>query len=293
MSLNDTAIIANPRFKIWSARKIDKEATIELCQEKHAEHGSVRVNKTLLPNEPKLKAIRKLTGQARNYHYEHTLPWEERGGGRILPAALYIPYQKQMDKFLANIEKLIDEFCEPQYYEDAINEGLAKLGQLGDRFEYPNPLQIRRQFEAQVSYYPIPDPTDFRVSMGAHEIQQLKAKAAAHEQEVVKRATEHLWTRLSKLAQHAHKKLGDPDAVFHNTLTKNINHFNDIVNELNIGGDQYLTQVARELANGVGSNDVETLRKDQVTRERAAKTAESALEKIQRQMEAFSHADSA
>ena len=292
MSLNDTAIIANPRFKVWAARKLDKDATIELCTLKQAEHGAARVNKSLMPDEPKLKAIRKLVGEARNYHYDHTLPWEDRGGGRILPAGLFVPYQKQMDSFQAKIKLLIDEFCEPSYYQSAVEAGKKKLGQLADPWEYPSSQKVKYSFEAEIAYYPIPNPTDFRVQLGAHEVQRLKDTARIHEKDVIKRATEHLWDRLSKLAKHAHERLSDPDKSFHSSLTKNINHFNEIVQELNIGEDRFIAQIAKELAADVGDASVDDLRNDENVRGVAARGAESALDKINKQMEAFKNADS-
>jgi len=291
MSLNDTAIIANPRFKIWSARKLDKDATIELCNDKKAEHGAARVNKSLLPDDPKLKAIRKLVGEARNYHYEHTLPWEDRGGGRILPAGLYVPYQKQMDTFVADITKLIDEFCEANYYDKAVADGMIKLGELADKWEYPSNWQVRQSFEADVAYYPIPNPQDFRVQLGAQEIQRLKKTARVHEKVIIKKATEHLWARLSKLAAHAHERLADPDKSFHKTLTSNINHFNEIVSELNIGEDRFINEIAKDLADTVGAQDVDALRKDPDARADAAAHAESAIDKINKQMAAFQNAN--
>lgn len=290
MSLNDTAIIANPRFKVWSARKLDKDATIELCNNKGAEHGAARVNKSLLPDEPKLKAIRKIVGEARNYHYDHTLPWEDRGGGRILPAGLYVPYQKQMDTYIAEIKKLINQFCEQNYYNKAVVEGMLKLGTLADKWEYPSSVQAKYSFEADVAYYPIPNPSDFRVKLGAQEIQRLKQNARNHETEIIKTATEHLWGRLSKLAKHAHERLADPDNSFHKTLTSNINDFNAIVSELNIGEDRFINEIAQDLADNVGSADVETLRDDPDAREEAASGAQSAIDKINKQMAAFQNA---
>ena len=289
MSLQDTAMIVNPTFKIWSGRKLDKDATKELCSDKNAVQGSARVNKSLMPDEPKLKAIRKLVGEARNYHYDHTLPWEDRGGGRILPTGLYVPYQKKMEDYKDRVVVLIKEFCEESYYDRAKTDGMQKLGQLANAWEYPARARVHHLFEATINYYPIPDPSDFRVQLGAHDIQRLKTKAREREKEIIKKSTETLWKRLNELAVHAEERLSDPDKSFHSTLTENIVHFKEIVGELNIGEDRFIQQVADDLAHSV-DKDIDQLRKDVNVREGAANGAKTAVAKIQAQMEAFSNA---
>ena len=294
MSLKDTAMLVHPRFKVWSGRKLDKEATKKLCQDAGAKEGAARVNKSLMADEPQIKKIRKLMGQARNYHYDHTLPWEDRNGGRILPTGLFIPYQKQMEKFIDQIRKEIAVFCEESYYKQAVAKGKADLGTLGqDDYEWPSLSKIKYMFEAELDFYPIPDQTDFRVQLGAHDLQRLKASAAQTEKNVIKAATEKLWERLHKLAKLADEALSDPDYGFHKTTPKKIKHFSEIVGALNIGEDRFIEEIAKELAEGFKPEEVDDIKKDPNRRAEAAQKAQTAHEKIKRQMEAFANADKA
>jgi hypothetical protein len=290
MSLKDTALIVNPTFKVWSGRKLDKDATRELCSDKNAVQGSARVNKSLMPDEPKLKRIRKIVGEARNYHYQHTLPWEDRGGGRILPAGLFVPYQKQMEAYRDKIKAEIAEFCDPQYFNEAKKEGMRKLGGLANEWEYPSVNKVKYLFEAEVHFYPIPAADDFRVNLSAHDLQRLKQKNREQEVKIIKKTTEHLWKKLSDLAEHAEERLGDPNKSFHASLNKNVQHFAEILPELNLGEDRFIEGVAKDLADAVG-DDPKVLRTDEKARSSAAQGARSAIEKIQEQMEAFKDAN--
>lgn len=292
MPLNEVAMIAEIELKKWSARRLDKKISSKVAQDHNARQDAVRTTKILMPGEPLLAQIRSAQGGTRNYHYEHTHPWGETRGTRILPTKLYMDYSTEISRQLEECNDLIEQFCDETYYKQAIQKSMAQLGTLVTQRDYPDPSQVKRFFKATIDYFPIANAGDFRVALGVNELANLKQAALAKERQIIEKATESTWTKMAALMEHAATKLGDPKAIFHDTLPSNIKRFTDIVGALNIGQDKFIDEIASEFA-PLGEIDPEDLRADEETRKEAAETAQSALSKIQQRIKDMQNAQMA
>jgi hypothetical protein len=287
MPLNEKAMIAEIELKKWSGRKLDQKISRKVVTDHNARHDSARVTKLLMPDEPKLTEIRKKQGLARNYHYQHTHPWGEQRGNRILPTALYMDYHKQMEVMMDDIQSTIDEFCDESYFQNAVQRSMAQLGTLVTRDDYPKTgAEVKKFFKAGVHYQAIAATGDFRINLGVKELAELKAAASERERQIIEQATESTWEKVHSLMEHATNKLSDPDAKFHRSLPGNIKKFTEIVGALNIGEDKFIDEIAKEIA-PLGNADFEELRDDPTIRAEAATTAKSALDKIKEKIKAM------
>lgn len=283
--LSDSCVIATFTGKMWSGRRFDKSATDEVIRDKGAERNTARVNKVLLPNNVALKQIKQKLAAMRHYHYESTLPWQWRGG-QLLPSAMFMDYTKTMNQAIAEWEKLVDSFCDPQNFNTAVEAAKIRLGSLFSYADYPSPNSLRTQFEASYSTDPVPSSGDIRVDLPNQVVEDLKAQWVRKEGQIVRVATEHLWTKLHDLAEKFHERTSDPDNSFHKTLTSNITEFTQILDKLNIGEDRFLTSIGQEVAK-LGEYDIEDLRKNDAARADASEQSKALLDKIRNQMEAF------
>jgi len=288
-TLNTSAVLTTFAGKMWNGRKFDKATTDEITALKHTTERAGRFNKNLMPGEPKLKEIKSHLASIRHYHYANSLPWEWKGG-QILPAKHFMAYSKQMAEFIRQFDDLVDQFCEPGYYQEAIDKAAIAMGQLFVNSDYPRNEEVRKQFYATVDFAPLPTANDYRVDLAAGEIQRLKEDYENREERVIRGATKHLYDKLHDLATHAQERLSDPKNSFHGTLTENIQQFADLVPDLNISEDQFLNEAASELRRAVGDQDIDELREDGPVREAAAEDAGNIVSKIKSQMEAF-HSD--
>jgi len=285
-TLNTTAVLATFAGKMWNGRKFDRKTTDEITAMKHTTERAGRFNKNLMPSEPMLKQIKAHLASIRHYHYNNSLPWEWKGG-QLLPSKHFMTYSKDMAEFIRQYDDLVDQFCDPTYYQEAINKARISMGDLFIASDYPHVDEVRKQFFATVDFAPLPSAGDYRVDLAATEVQRLKENYQAREEKVIKNATKHLYDRLHDLAAHAHERLGDPNNSFHGTLTENIKKFAELVPDLNISEDQFLNEAAKELRAAVGDQDIKELRDDVDVRADAAEASAGIVEKIKGQMEAF------
>lgn len=283
--LNESAVIASLHVRMLQATKFDRQATQQLESQYGIASGITKVKKVLIPDDPLLAEMKTIANQARNYHYDHTLPWQWKGG-QMLPSAFYMEYTRIMADFIREFDDKADQFCNQAYYEAAVTKAMLMLKGIARQEDYPSPRSIRSHFMAAINIDPIPSSGDFRVDLHASELQALEKGFRQREEKLIQDAREHLYKRLLGYAEHAKTKLGDPKAKFHYTLPKNIAEFTRVCESLNISDDKVLNDLANELK-PIGDIDAKDLREDEQIRREAAQTATNAVEKIKRQMEAF------
>ena len=94
MDISSKAMLAALKITQWGCAKKDKDITDDVLMQHQAQRDSGAFNKRLLAKE-QIANIRQIAGAARNRHYELTLPWAQ-DGARILPAAMFAKYDKEM-----------------------------------------------------------------------------------------------------------------------------------------------------------------------------------------------------
>lgn len=283
--LSDSCLIATFTGKMWQGKVFDAVATAELTTSKNAKSGAGRFNKSLMPDEPLLKQIKKALAAMRHYHYDVTLPWQWKGG-QLLPSALFMEYTAQLSKEISEFDALADKFCDQTYYDAAKTKAAIILGDLFKDSDYPSPTSLRGHFYAVIDTDPVPSSGDIRVDLPNEDIERLKSAWVDKEKRIVKVATEHLWSKLHDLTAHFNERTDDPAKNFHSTLTSNVSDFVGIVDKLNIGEDRFLESIAAEVAK-LGEYQIDDLKKDDQVREEANTESGTLLNKIKKQMEAF------
>src|SRR4249919_1385517 len=91
MNLNDKALLTQIQISQWMGRKMDKAASREMTDAKHATRGVARVHKDLLPGDTHLEVVHSVAGAIRAYYYENTLPWG-MDGSKLLPSSNYLSF---------------------------------------------------------------------------------------------------------------------------------------------------------------------------------------------------------
>ena len=119
MAIQDAALLVNLRLTQWSAKKLDRGTSEEVCTTKGASSGSGNFNKQIIPKDH-LKEITQLVNRIRNYHYENTLAWSHKGVD-LLPSKHYMIYMKNMtdleDKFNVAVKQFLKAY--PNYIKEA------------------------------------------------------------------------------------------------------------------------------------------------------------------------------
>lgn len=281
-TLTEKAMLVRVSISQWTARRHDAQATREVIENHGASSDAGRFNKALVdPNS--LRPIQKIANEARTFHYSQTLPWGD-DDSRILPAENYLEYTKALRDLTDRFETAARDFAAE--YPALIERARSALNGLFRADDYPNPGDILRRFAFSVSVSPLPDASDFRVSLGTEETARIRAQIERDTQAAVAAAMRDLWERLRDVIAHAAERLRNRDAIFRDSLIGNIAELCALIPRLNLTGDPALAELADLAARTLGTQDPDDLRRSELARSLAAKDADAILAKMAAYMEA-------
>ena len=267
-SLATSAMLVELNISVWTGRKKDKRESKTVANQNYADSNVVSVNKMLLGDCDKLKAINELRGKMRNHvHYAMTMPWSDVGTVRLLSTKAYPDYHQQMTALIAEGEQLVDEFVED--FDFAKARAQAQLGNLYVASDYPSAEQIRSKFGFRLNYSPLPDAGDFRVDIGNEAVAQLKADYDKFYGEQLTKAMGDVWKRMHTALSNMSDKLTDSNGkkqVFRDTLVSNALSMVDLLTTCNVTGDSQMEAMRQRLESTLRGVTPEGLRDDEFLR---------------------------
>lgn len=267
-SLASSAMLVELSISVWTGRKKDKRESKTVANQNYADSGVVSVNKMLLGDCDKLKAINELRGKMRNHvHYAMTMPWSDVGTVRLLSTKAYPDYHQRMTALIAEGEKLVDEFVDD--FDFAKARAQAQLGNLYVASDYPTSEQIRSKFGFRLNYSPLPDAGDFRVDIGNEAVAQLKADYEKFYSDQLSKAMGDVWKRMHTALSNMSDKLTDSNGkkqVFRDTLVSNALSMVDLLSTCNVTGDSQMEAMRLKLDGALRGITPEGLRDDKYLR---------------------------
>lgn len=274
--LSEKALLVTLSLSKFEPKKTDKRITKQVTQETGAAAGMLRVGKTLLPDQA-IEPIRKLHGEIRDFHYQHTLPWGENNE-RLLSSAFFIEYQDQMAKFRMEDTTLVADF--ERDYPANVEAARAQLNGAFNANDYPSPSAIRGKFAFRLEFKPVPDAGDFRISIVREAMDELRRSVNDRVVEAEQQARRDLATRLATPLAKMVQRLNEPDAEFRDTLVTNLREICHLVPVLNITGDPVIDAVRQDIQAGLYHADPDLLRSNPTIRASTARTAQNILDKM-------------
>lgn len=265
------AVLVALSIRTFSNQRQDRAITDEVKTRKALGNGAGKWVKYKLPDEC-LTPIRKFCGIVRQFHYDHTSPWDE--GMRLLSGKARDGYDARMVEFREEFQKLVDEFGEQ--YPNWIEQARIMHAATFDASDYPAWANCRGMFGIGCSYYPVPRPEHFTV-----EMKELYGTAlVAITEQKVGEAVQDAWDRLLKPVQAMAEKLSSPDAIFRDSLVENVREMTALIPELNLTNDAGLTEAAGTITKALNNLNAETLRESKVERKAAAEAAKDILNRF-------------
>ena len=164
-ALANNYMLAKLNVRIWSGRKTDKNATVELLADKGAVANAASVVKQLLAgNDAKLKETAAAYTRIRSFFYEATVPWTTASigamkGDRLISTQKSINFLSDFAKLKNDAITILGEFITE--YDAAVQASAVSLGALYDPSQYPHKAEIAALFGAEMSLNPLPEATDF------------------------------------------------------------------------------------------------------------------------------------
>ncbi len=275
--LSEKAMLVSLNVSQWTARKKDKRATASIHAQYQAGDDSGQYNKALVAREA-LDEIRKLTNEAREFHYKMTLPWLDNGT-RILPSAHFNDYSQEMRTFKNKFEGATRDFT--TNYPQVINDARARLNGLFDPTDYPEPDQINAKFAFDVSVLPMPDAADFRVQLQGEDLQRLQQSTQAQLDAAQTSASRDIYSRLAEtVGRMAERLSGEEKKTFRNSLVENIRELVDLIPGLNVTGDQKIEELRQDIKTRLAKYDPDQLRDNAHARTETAQAAQDIMAKM-------------
>lgn len=291
-SLKAKALLVSITIRQWSATKRDKNATAELAESKRASEQRVRVNKTLVSCE-ELDKVKKLAGEIRKCHYEHTAAWGEKN--RIMPAAKFGTFRAKMVGFKMAFEQAADEFV--AVYESEVLEAQRDdvgLGHVFNRDDYPDKATVRDAFSLNWEFQNLSDQPDgdFRCCLSDGDraaVQQsmqaqFKANAVAAMADTYEKVRETLEALSGMLTHERTNKAGEkvPGKITASVIERAC-ELADNLDGFNLTDDPRMSQLVASLQQNLAGmeDDVDRIRNEPEAREEAAEQAQAVLSLMQ------------
>jgi hypothetical protein len=275
MSINKKAMLVYLNISIWTARKYDKRVSREIEAKYQADEAG-RYNKILIA-KAHLANIKKIISSARTFHYDNTLPWDDKGG-RLLPAANYFNYISNIRSFKDAFEREINHFL--AVYPNLKEEARQRLHGLFNEEDYPDPGSLAAKFAFRNSILPLPAAQDFRVELRESEVESIRESIKEQIEASTQAAQHDLWQRIFKVVSHMSERLSDPDNKFKNSLVSNISELCDLFPKLNVTNDAKLDKAVAEIKAKLTVHDSQVLRENDTIRNKTAVEAQKIMNKM-------------
>lgn len=274
--LRDEAMIVRLSISQWTARKFDKRVTQKVADDYGITPENGRYNKILIAQDA-IKEVTQVVSNARTFHYDNTLPWDD-AGGRILPSANFLAYSKKMREFKAEFEKAARAFV--SNYAEYREEARRRLSGMFRGEDYPGQYEIGRKYGFSTDIEPVPSAADFRVSVSQKDETRIKKELETRVKSREADAMKDLYLRLNKVIGHFHEKLSDVDAIFRDSLVENVIELVNLLPKLNISGDPELNKLLKETQKKLCSFGPDQLRENAEARSKASDDAKAILDKM-------------
>lgn len=274
--LQEKAMLVNLSISAWTASKKDNKAGESVKAQASATAKAGWFNKRLI-DPSALDKLNKIEGRARDVHYRMTLPWGDNGD-RILPAQAYMDYMDAIRVIRSEHDTARAEFVRD--YPGLVQGARQMLGNMYDAGDYPDVGRVAEKFDIRLGFTPVPDASDFRVEVGDEAVAEIRKSITENVEKRLHGATRECWIRLDDVVGKMARTLGDPDAVFRDSLVENIRVLVEMLPKLNITGDGKLNAVIRSVHSWL-LIDATDLRKDKKLRAFTAEKAAEILKEIE------------
>lgn len=274
-AIQEKAMLVTLTTSHWSATKFDPKVTKEI-DETHGSENSGRFNKILITSNL-LKDISGSLNKARTYHYEVTLPWDDKGP-RLLPVAKYFDYTKNMEKFQTEHKELVSKFLKE--YPELQKLAKVRLNTLYKDADYPDVHTLSSKFNLSYKLSLIADEEDLRITISKNEMEELKKNIKSSLSDRIDNAKNNMIERIETAVKAMHEKLSEPEATFRDSLVGNIVALAELIPSMNFDDDEQFDWLAKKL--NKFNVDPKKLRKDMKLRADTAKKAKKLHKKIEK-----------
>jgi len=281
-TLQSSAMLLRLNISMYTGRKADKKTKEEVVSDKGAgSRAAASVYKSLFAGDADLEAINTFQAKARKRVADITLPWSD-GGDRLVSTRNYFEVARELSSMRGEFDALVTKFVNG--YTTKVSNAAFALGDLFDRTEYPDPLEIKHKFDFRYSFEPVPSAGDFRVDLQNDALNQLRQQYQQEAQNRLDAAVGDVWSRvLAEVTRLRDKMIVPEDGKRPRIFESSFDGFKQLVESLealNITNDPSLEDVRVKLKGTLDNVDIGSLRDSDEVRESVKAQMQSVLDKF-------------
>jgi len=264
MTISNAAMLVELNISVWTANKIDKDASRKVADDNRAAADAGHFRKNLMAGSSLRKEIADYAAGCRLWHNTRTMPWADRGP-RLLPTSLFLDYKTEANARQAYFDTKVSDFllAYPRLVQTAHNY----LGDLFDVTDYPDTDEVRSKFGYRLVFSPVPDAGDFRLDLPAQELDAMRAQYESHANERVEAAMREQWGKLHEMVSRMSERLGlEEKTRWYDTFITNAQEMCAMLTHLNVTRDPTLEEARRGLERAIAGVDIEDIKESEDTR---------------------------
>lgn len=269
MTISNAAMLTELNISVWTANKIDKDASRKVADDNNAAADSGHFRKNLMAGSTLRKDIADYAAGCRLWHNTRTMPWADRGP-RLLPTSLFFDYKTEANARETYFNNKVSEFL--LAYPRLVQTAQNYLGDLFNRDDYPHPDEVASKFGFRLVFSPVPDAGDFRLDLPKQELDAMRMQYEANANERVAAAMQEQWGKLRDMVFRMSEKLTEPEdgdedkRRWHDTFLTNAQEMCGMLTHLNITRDPTLEEARRGLERAIAGVDIEDIKGSEDTR---------------------------
>lgn len=269
MSISNAAMLVELNISVWTANKIDKDASRKVADDNRASSDAGQFRKNLMAGSHLRKEIADYAAGCRLWHNTRTMPWADRGP-RLLPTSLFFDYKTEANARQAYFMNKREQFG--REYPNLQRTAQNYLGDLYDPLDYPSLEEVMAKFDFRLVFSPVPDAGDFRIDLPAQELVAMQEQYQAQADERVASAMQDQWDKLHKLVSGMSDKLVEPEdgedkRRWHDTFITNAQEMCQMLTHLNVTRDPKLEEARRGLERAIAGVEIDDIKADVDVRE--------------------------
>lgn len=254
-----SAMLVDCHVKMWSGEITDHKVTNKIKSDANACGRVGNFKKILLSGtETPLKTCKSAFAAVRQRHYELTTQWGSAGHGpRLLSSGLSMRYMQEVGALRKYAFEQRDVFC--AVYDQLVEAAKVNLGSLANELDYPDLDQIRRAFDVNLTFDPIPDKASFP-NLPSGMLEKLSKTVAARQSKAAALAHANVWRQVREQLEHLHRVLADPNIKFKSASLLNVRSLADLLPGFNMFGDHRLEEIANQITQCLDNITAQELR---------------------------------
>jgi hypothetical protein len=243
----------------WAGRRFDGKASAKIAKDAGAAPDTVRANKLIVP-EAVIKPTDLHWGMMKKWFYEQTSPFYDTGW-RVRPMHDFLTFRKEYTQYKDEAEKLVNTLITTTYPE-AVANAEARMGDLYNSANYPNPEDLRDCFEIEIDLQQIPAITHNWLTKLDEEskiiVDNTTKKA---ETNVAQEPWLRLYTPLNRLQSALSTRVGEKGSVFKNSTVETLPTICDTAVSIAVDpNDTDLQDAVYKIRNDIAVADTKKLR---------------------------------